>query len=243
MPSIGEHQHIVRSYDNELQRLLDGVARMAGLAESQLAGAIQAMAERDGELAMRVAGGDDEVDNLDHAINDMTVRLLALRAPVADDLRLALTTLKISSELERVADHAKNAAKRTLVLNQLPPVPSVRAVARMGWLVLELLKEVMDAYLARDADRAEAVWRRDQEVDDLHSSLFRELLTYMMEDARNITPCTHLLFIAKNIERIGDHATNIAELTHFLVRGSSLTGERPKRDTTSEAIPEAPPRD
>ena len=238
MPPISDH-HIVRSYDAELSRLHDTVSRMAGLAEQQLADAIHAMTDRDSEKAAEVIKGDAQIDELDLAVNEMTVRLLALRAPVADDLRGVLTALKVSLSLERIADYAKNAAKRAVILNQLPPVAATRAVARMGWLVLEMLKEVMDAYLAGDADRAVAVWNRDLEVDELHSSVFRELLTYMMEDPRSITPSTHLLFIAKNIERMGDHATNIAELAHYSVRGKPIAGIRPKRDVASQSLPDA----
>ncbi|WP_142849143.1 phosphate signaling complex protein PhoU [Telmatospirillum sp. J64-1] len=225
-------KHIVASYDAQLNKLHETIARMGGLAEAQLSAAMQAMLNRDSDLAGRVMGGDSKVDEFEALINDQTVRLLALRAPVADDLRTVLTALKVASTLERVADYAANAAKRTLVLNQSPPIPPVRAVVRMGSQVLSMLKEVLDAYLERDVERALDVWKRDQEVDDLYSSLFRELLTYMMEDPRNITPGSHLMFIAKNIERVGDHATNIAELTYYMAKGVSLRGERPKGDTT-----------
>lgn len=232
MPTIGD-QHIVKSYDDELKRLHDALARMAGLAESQLSKAIEALEKRDSDLAGRVMTADPEIDALEHFINEQTVRVLALRSPVADDLRLVLSALKAAGDIERIADHAANAAKRSLVLNQLPPVAPMRSLVRMGKLVAEMLNEVLDAFLAHDAERALAVRSRDQEVDDLYSSLFREILTYMMEDPRTITSCSHLMFIAKNIERVGDHATNIAEMTYFLATGRSLNDQRPKRDTSA----------
>ncbi|MEW5729176.1 MAG: phosphate signaling complex protein PhoU [Pseudomonadota bacterium] len=229
--TIGEH-HIVKSYDEELRKLDDALARMGGLAEAQLSAAIEALTNRDIDLAQRVMNDDGKVDACEDFINEQTVRVLALRAPVADDLRSVICALKVAGDLERVADHAANCAKRSLVISQMQPVAPMRSLARMGKLVSELLKEVLDAYLGRDAERALAVRNRDQEVDDLYSSLFREILTYMMEDPRTITVCSHLMFVAKNIERVGDHATNIAEMTYFLVTGRSLKEQRPKRDTT-----------
>lgn len=230
MPTIGD-QHIVRSFDEELKRLHDALARMGGLTEQQLKGAIEALEHRDSDLATRIMNDDVRVDDCESFVNEQTVRLLALRAPVADDLRAVIATLKAAGDLERIADHAANAAKRSLVLNQMPPVAPMRSLVRMGRLVQALLAEVLDAYLTHDAEKALAVRSRDQEVDDLYSSLFREILTYMMEDPRTITAGTHLMFIAKNIERIGDHATNIAETLHFLVVGSPLQGARPKGNT------------
>ena len=232
MPTIGD-QHIVKSYDEELKRLHDALARMAGLAEAQLDKAIKALEKRDSDLASQVMNADPEIDACEHFINEQTVRVLALRAPVADDLRLVISTLKAAGDIERVADHAANAAKRSLVLNQLPPVAPMRSLVRMGKLVAEMLSEVLNAFLAHDAERALAVRSRDQEVDDLYSSLFREILTYMMEDPRTITSCSHLMFIAKNIERVGDHATNIAEMTYFIATGRALNDQRPKRDTSA----------
>ncbi|MGE5504756.1 MAG: phosphate signaling complex protein PhoU [Actinomycetota bacterium] len=226
---VGE-PHIVKSYDEQLGRLRDAVASMGGLGEKQLAAALKALAERDGELAAQVVAADAEVDAGEAFVNEQAVRLLVLRAPVADDLRVVFTALKISADLERIADLAGNIAKRTGVLTQLAPVAPVASVGRMGRLVAELLHAVLDAYMGQDADAAMAVRDRDQEVDDLYSSLFREILTHMMEDPRTITACIHLLFIAKNIERIGDHATNIAEMCHYLVTGRNPKGERPKRD-------------
>jgi phosphate transport system protein len=232
MPTIGE-QHIVKSYDDEMKRLHDALARMAGLAEAQLAASIEALEKRDSDIATQVMNSDHKVDECEHFINEQTVRLLALRAPVADDLRLVISALKAAGDIERIADHAANAAKRSLVLNQMPTVAPMRSLVRMGKLVAELLNEVLDAFLAHDAERALAVRSRDQEVDDLYSSLFREILTYMMEDPRTITACSHLMFIAKNIERVGDHATNIAEMTYFISTGRALNDQRPKRDTSA----------
>lgn len=230
--SIGE-QHIVKSYDVELGKLGDALARMGGLAETQLAAAIQALENRDGDLAGEVVGGDVRIDNLDTFINEQAIKVLALRAPVADDLRTVVTALKIAGEVERIGDLAANVAKRSLVLNQLPPVAQTRSVSRLGRLSLAMVKDVLDAYLGADSSKALAVRDRDQDLDEIHSALFREILTYMMEDPRTITPCSHLLFIAKNLERIGDHATNIAEMTHFRITGKALPEERVKCDTAA----------
>ena len=229
-------EHIVRSYDEELQRLSNMVAQMGGLAETQLAAAIQAVVRRDSELAAQTVEADTKVDAMEQEIDEFVIRLLALRQPVAGDLRNIVAALRIASDLERVADYAANVAKRAIALNQVPPVRPVHAVPRMGELVLRMIKDTLDAYVARDAEKAKAVWHRDEEVDEAYNSLFRELLTYMMEDPRAITTCTHLLFIAKNIERIGDHTTNIAELIHFTVYGQPLKESRPKSDITSFAV-------
>ncbi len=232
MPIVGE-QHIVKSYDEELQKLQNALARMGGLAEAQLKSAIDTLDRRDNDLALRVMSNDTAVDDQEDFVNDHTMRLLALRSPVADDLRIVMSSLKVAAALERVADHAANTAKRALVLNQLPAVAPMRSLVRMGRLVQELLGEVLSAFLSHDAERALSVRSRDQEVDDLYSSLFREILTYMMEDPRTITACSHLMFIAKNVERVGDHATTIAEMTYFRVTGRSLRDQRPKRDTSA----------
>jgi phosphate transport system protein len=223
-------QHTVKSYDEELAHLTNIIARMGGMAEAQFAAALEALARRDSDLAVRVIAGDAQVDELEREVQHFTVRLLALRQPVASDLRHIVAALKISSELERIADYAANVAKRGLVLNELPPVKPMSAVLQLAKLVQGILKDIMDATIERDVEKAIGVWHRDEEVDDMYTGLFRELLTYMMEDPRTITACTHLLFMAKNIERIGDHATNIAEVLHFHVVGTPLTGERPKGD-------------
>lgn len=232
MTTIGE-PHIVKSYDSELARLDDSLARMGGLAEAQMAAALEALEARDSDLAARVMENDAQVDAVEAFVNEQTVRVLALRAPVADDLRTVVAALKIAGEIERIADLAANAAKRSLVLNRLPPVEPMRSLLRLGRLALGLVKEVMDAHLGHDAVRALAARDRDQEIDDVYASLFREILTYMMEDPRNITPCSHLMFIAKNFERIGDHATNIAELAHFRILGRAELQQRTKKDDSS----------
>jgi phosphate transport system protein len=229
-------EHIVKSFDESLLRLSETVQRMGGLAEAQLASAVDAVVRRDAELAARVVEEDPKVDELERQIDEMVMRLLALRAPVASDLRLVLSTLRIANDIERIADYAKNVAKRAIALSQIAPLKPTHAVPRMAKVVQEMIKDVLDAYANRDVERADAVWQRDAELDDMYSSLFRELLTYMMEDARNITGSTHLLFIAKNIERIGDHATNIAEQVHFLVTGVPIDAVRPKGDETSYAV-------
>ena len=159
-----------------------------------------------------------------------------MRQPLAEDLRRVVGALKISADLERIGDYAANISKRAVALNQLPPARPAAGIPRMGKMVQQILKEVLDAYVEQDAEKALLVWRRDEEVDEMYTSLFRELLTYMMEDPRNITPCTHLLFMAKNIERIGDHATNIAETLYYQVTGRPLTAERPKGDTSAFTV-------
>jgi phosphate transport system protein len=228
--------HIVKSYDEELSRLSGIITQMGGLAENQLAMAIQAMEKRDSELAAHTIEGDALVDALERDVDNFVVRLLALRQPVATDLRTIVTALRIASDLERIADYAANVAKRAIALNQVQPIRPMHAIPRMGQVAQTMIKDTLDAYVARDVQKAMAVWQRDEEVDEMYNSLFRELLTYMMEDPRSITTCTHLLFIAKNIERIGDHATNIAELIHFQVNGTPIKASRPKGDNTSFAV-------
>src|SRR5438067_13508145 len=205
-------------------------------AESRLADAFEAVIKRDSELAARVIEGDERVDQLERDLDNLAVRLLALRQPMARDLRQIVAALKIGSDLERIADYAANVAKRSIPLSQAPPMQPVHALPRMAHLALLLVKDVIDAYVERDADKALAVWTRDEELDEMYASLFREFLTYMMEDPRNIGACTHLLFMAKNIERIGDHATNIAENLYCLVHGTALTQARPKGDNSSIQI-------
>ena len=226
-------EHLVKGYDEELRRLNNIITEMGGLAESQLAAAIEAVVERDSDLAASVVEGDAKVDQLQRDLDNLALRLLALRQPVARDLREIFAAIKIASDLERMCDYAANVAKRSIVLDQWPPVQPIHALPRMARLAEVLVKEVIDAYVARDADKAYTVWMRDEELDEMYASLFRELLTYMMEDPRNIGPSTHLLFMAKNIERIGDHATNIAEDLYYLVHGTPLTQKRPKGDNSS----------
>jgi phosphate transport system protein len=226
--------HIVKSYDEELTQLNRTIVEMGGLAEAQLANALQAVGKRDNELASRIVENDARMDAMDRDIQQFTVRLFALRQPMAKDLRTIVGALRIASDLERIGDYAKNIAKRALALNQAPPVRPVSAVPRMGRLIQEMIKDILDSYVDQDQEKALAVWHRDAEVDEMHDSLFRELLTYMMEDPRNITPCTHLLFVAKNLERMGDHATNIAENIYFQVCGEPLEDLRPKGGVGSD---------
>jgi phosphate transport system protein len=235
-------EHIIKSYDEELHRLSNTIVEMGGLAESQLAAAIDAVMTRDSEMAASVVEGDAKVDQLERDVNNLALRLLALRQPMARDLREIFAALKVASDLERMCDYAANIAKRAIALNQTPPVRPVYALPRMGRMAQMQVKDVLDAYVARDADKAYAAWMRDEELDEMYSSLFRELLTYMMEDPRNISASTHLLFMAKNIERIGDHATNIAENLYYLVHGTPLTEIRPKGDYSNLAVvvPERP---
>jgi phosphate transport system protein len=226
--------HTVKAFTEKLESLAATVAQMGGLAEAQLANAIDAIGKRDTALAESAVGGDKEIDLLQQSIEDQALKLLALRQPMAVDLRETLAAIKIASELERIGDLAKNIAKRAIVLNREPPIRLTQSLARMGRQALAQLKHVLDAYSDRDAGAAESVWRHDGEIDETYNSLFRELLTYMMEDPRTIGHSTHLLFVAKNIERTGDHATNIAEVVYHMVSGGVLASERPKADTTSE---------
>jgi len=245
MTTANTPPHIVKSFDQQLHGLNEILIRMGGMAESQLAAAIEALTKRDSELAARVMQQDAAIDALEERLNQDAVRLLALRQPMADDLREVIAALKISSDLERIGDYAKNVAKRVIAINQTPPIEPVSAIPRMGRLVQSIIKDTLDAYIERDAERAVDVWNRDEEVDEMYTSLFREILTYMMEDPRNISAGTHLIFIAKNIERMGDHATNVAETIHFLVTGRRMEGGRPKGDASSFAVveprPESPP--
>jgi len=228
------HEHTVKKYDDELDALSNTIVRMGGAVEAQLANAIQALVRRDTQLAIQTVEDDDRVDELEDEIDQRGMRLLALRQPMAIDLRTATAALKISSDIERIGDYAANIAKRAIAMNQMSPVRPVYTIApRMGEYAQGMIKDVLDAYIERDVDKAIAVWRADEELDEIYNSLFRELLTYMMEDPRHITPCTHLLFVAKNIERIGDHVTNIAEMINFLVNGTRTLGDRTKADTTA----------
>ena len=234
-------EHIVKAFTEQLESLANTVAQMGGLAEAQFANAIEAIAKRDGKLAEAAIGSDERVDRIQQTIEDQALKLLALRQPMAIDLRATLAAIKIANELERIGDLAKNIGKRALVLNREPPIRLTQSLARMGRQSLAQLKMVLDAYSDRDAEAARNVWRHDEEIDELYNSLFRELLTYMMEDPRTIGLCTHLLFIAKNIERAGDHATNIAETVYHMVTGSFMRIDRPKADVTSTTpIPHEP---
>lgn len=226
--------HIVRSFDKDVNQLESLLVEMGGLVETQIADAAIALIRRDTDLADKVKAGDKKVDALEVEINEMAVNMLALRQPMAEDLRRVIATLKVSAGLERIGDLAKNIAKRTAVLAQTPPVgSSLHTVKRMSQMVRDMICQVIDAFMTRDIQTANDIRMRDEEVDQLHNTLFRELLTYMMEDPRNISPCMHLLFIVKNLERSGDHATGIAEQVHYLVTGAMPDDDRPKCDETS----------
>jgi phosphate transport system protein len=234
------NQHTVKAYGDELDQLAAEVARMAGLAEAQVVDAVDSVARRDVALGRAVVERDARLDALHRDIEKKAIRLIALRQPVASDLRRTVASMKLATDLERTGDLAKNIAKRGLILAEGDPIPPLtRSIERMGKLVSARLREVLNAYAASEIDRAIAVWSTDDEVDEHYNSLFRELLTYMMGDPRTITAGTHLLFMAKNLERIGDHATNIAETIHYEITGQEMVGERP-RWTPAEPANEAP---
>jgi len=207
-----------------------------GLAEKEIADAVQALTRRDVELARRLIAADAQIDALQHDIEERAILTIARRQPMAIDLREVVSALRVANEIERIGDLAKNIGKRVLDLDgEFPSLKLIRGVDHMGSLVLAQLKRVLDAYAARDVEQAMDGWKRDEEIDATSVSLFPEPLTYMMEDPRNITFCIHLLFSAKNIERMGDHATNIAETVHYMIKGEPIGLERPKGDTTSFA--------
>ena len=228
--------HTVKSYDDELRKLQQDIASMGRLAEGELQDAVQALIRRNADLGAQVVLNDTRVDELEQLAGAQVVRLLALRQPMASDLREIVAALKIASDLERVGDYSANIGKRVVALSQVPPFRLPATLPRMGWLAQQNVREVLTAYADRDAEKALRAWQADEELDETYSSLFRELLTHMMEDPRNIGACTHLLFMAKNIERIGDHATNIAEDLYYLVHGTPLTEARPKGDQSSLEI-------
>ena len=223
-------EHTVRSFSQDLEELSGDLARMGGLAEDMLSDAIQAIATRDLALAETVVARDPQIDALQVEAEKKILRLLALRQPLARDLRQTISALKIASELERIGDLAKSIAKRVKLVDSIEVPAALKGVARMGKLVNAQLKRVLDAYSALETEAAGKVWSRDEEVDEHYQSLFREVVSYMIEDPRTISACAHLLFVAKNLERIGDHCTNIAEEVHFLVTGEQLPTDRPKVD-------------
>ena len=230
------HDHIVKSYDDEQRRLLNEILRMGEMAAAQLEAALDVIERRDDKAAERIIGNDEAIDTLEHEVSHDVMKL-ALRGPMARDLRQILAALRIAADIERIGDYASNLAKRSMALNLAPPLPHTRGLGALGALAVQQVRDVLDAYRDHDADAAQRVRARDAELDTLYTGLFRELLTYMMEDARAITPCTHLLFMAKNIERIGDHATNIAENIWFLIHGEELLPPREKRDETNSVAP------
>src|SRR5258708_2508179 len=228
--------HTTKAFDIDLQELTRLVAEMGGLAEKLVADAVDALAERDADRAQRTVAADPEIDALPQESEEKAVLTIARRQPMAVDLREVVGALRASNDVERIGDLAKNIGKRVLALDgEFHPPKLIRGVEHMGALVLAQLKEVLDSYGSHDLVKALAVWNGDEQVDAMCTSLFRELLTYMMEDPRNITFCIHLMFCAKNIERMGDHATNIAETVYYMIEGHAIADQRPKGDTTSFA--------
>ena len=230
------HDHIVKSYDDEQRRLLNETLRMGEMAAAQLEAALDVVQRRDDKAAERIIANDEAIDALEHEISHDVMKL-ALRGPMARDLREILAAIRIAADIERVGDYAANVAKRSTALNLAPPLPHIGGLHALGTLAVKQLRDVLAAYRDGDVEVAQRVRARDADIDVAYTGLFRELLTYMMEDARSITPCTHLLFMAKNIERIGDHATNIAENVWFLVRGEETLPPREKRDDSSITAP------
>ena len=230
------HDHIVKSYDEEQKRLLNETLRMGEMAAAQLEAALDVVKRRDGKAAERIVANDDALDALEQEISHDVMKL-ALRGPMARDLREILAAIRVASDIERIGDYAANVAKRSTALNLAPPLPQVSGLHAIGTLAVQQLRDVLTAYRDSDVEAAQRIRDRDAEIDTAYTALFRELLTYMMEDARAITPCTHLLFMAKNIERVGDHATNIAENVWFLVKGEEQLPPRDKRDESNTVAP------
>ena len=226
--------HTAKAFDADLQELSRMIAEMGGLAEKQIAESVEALVKRDADLAQRITVIDAAIDTLQRDIEEHAVLTIARRQPMAVDLRDIVGALRLAGDLERIGDLAKNIAKRVIALGgEFPPPKLIRGVEHMADLVLGQLKAVLDAYAQRDDAGAMAVWRGDEQIDAMTTSVFRELLTYMMEDPRNITFCIHLMFCAKNIERMGDHATNIAETVHYIIEGRPIADKRPKGDDTT----------
>jgi phosphate transport system protein len=231
------HTHIVKSYEAELTVLDGKVGQMGGLAEQLLAESFAALVQRNPERAKAVVAQDSVIDQLQRELEEQVIVMIARRQPLANDLRQIMAVLKVASDLERIGDLAKNIGKRAEAISgENHPKQLITGLRHMVDLTARSLKDVLDAFSQRDAVKALKVWRGDEQIDALYNSLFRELLTYMMEDPRNIGLCTHLLFGAKNIERIGDHTTNIAETVHFMALGYPITDERPKGDNTSSTM-------
>ncbi len=223
-------EHTFKAFGEELTNLSASIARMGGLAETMVADAVSAVVRRDAAAARAVVDRDPRLDAMQVEVERAIVRMFALRQPMAKDLRETLGALKLANDLERIGDLSKNIAKRAMVLHESEPIALARGAERMGRIAQSHLKQVLDAYASREVSSAVSVWFKDEELDEHYNSFFRELLTYMMEDPRMIGSCAHLLFIAKNIERIGDHCTNMAETIHYLVTGEDMATERPKAD-------------
>lgn len=231
------HEHIVSAYEEDLSSLNNKIAKMGGLAEQVVGQALEALEDRDRALAENTIKQDAAIDKLDAEIENDVAVMIVKRQPVAYDLRQVMAPFHVATDLERIGDLGKNIAKRTLALgSEAPPKQLMLGLKHMGELALVQLKEVLDAFMERDADHALKVWYKDENIDAMYNSVFRELLTYMMEDPQNIGLCTHLLFGAKNLERIGDHTTNIAEIVYFLVHGITINDKRPKGDTTNISL-------
>ena len=232
---MNAHNHIVKSYDQEQAALMRELLRMGEMSVAQLEAALDVVERRDDKAAERVMANDDAIDALEQQVNHDVIRLIR-RGPLAGDLRVILAALRVASDIERIGDLAANIAKRSMALNLSPPLPHTRGLDALGRMAARQVRDVLDAYVQRDGETALRVRASDAELDTLYTGLFRELLTYMMEDARAITPSTHLLFMAKNLERIGDHATNIAENVWFLIHGEELMPPRDKRDESSTTV-------
>ena len=228
--------HTAKAFDTDLQELTRLVAEMGGLAERMITDSVDSLVRRDVALSKRVVANDIDIDRLQHLIEERAVLTIARRQPMAVDLREIVSAMRVAVDLERIGDLAKNIGKRVAAIeSDFQPLKLIRGLEHMTDLVQSQVKSVLDAYASHDLPAAMGVWKGDEEVDAICTSLFRELLTYMMEDPRNITFCIHLLFCAKNIERMGDHATNIAETVHYMIEGKPITDQRPKGDTTSFA--------
>lgn len=233
---MNTNEHIVSSFDRDLESIQAGIMKMGGLVEDSIHKSVLALDTRDPELADLVRAGDAAIDALETQVNEEAARILALRSPTASDLRTVLSVFRVSTNLERIGDYSKNIAKRSHAVMAQPPIEGATAsLRRMAREVELMLKDVLDAYIQRDLGLAEDVRERDLEIDQIYSALFREYLTFMMEDPRSITACMHLHFMAKNIERMGDHVTSIAEQVVYLVTGAMPEDIRPKQDVISEA--------
>ena len=233
---MNTNEHIVSSFDRDLEGIQAGIMKMGGLVEDSIHKSVLALDTRDPELADLVRAGDAAIDALETQVNEEAARILALRSPTASDLRTVLSVFRVSTNLERIGDYSKNIAKRSHAVMAQPAIEGATAsLRRMAREVELMLKDVLDAYIQRDLGLAEDVRERDLEIDQIYSALFREYLTFMMEDPRSITACMHLHFMAKNIERMGDHVTSIAEQVVYLVTGSMPEDIRPKQDVISEA--------
>ncbi|TCD16498.1 phosphate signaling complex protein PhoU [Oricola cellulosilytica] len=232
-----QSSHTVTAFEEDMKFLAHKIAEMGGLAERMVENAIRALIKSDLQLAQKTIADDAQLDEAQALLDEKVVLIIAQRQPMASDLREVFSTIRIAADLERVGDLAKNIAKRVVAISERGhSVNLARGIEHLGDLALAQMKEVLDAFGSRSVTRINMIRDRDDEIDAMYTSLFRELLTYMMEDPRNITTCTHLLFCAKNIERIGDHATNIAESVYYIVTGKHLAADRPKEDKTHRIV-------